>query len=131
MAGTNTSNKNATLFLLGSEPVVRAAIREILERAGYLVSSADNLGTAVDMLAESPVDLLIIHPYIAEITGHAAALYLRTMHPGLAVLMVAGLPDDDRVRRWTGPDRFEIFPQPFTPAQLLEKVSDVLKTVRE
>lgn len=119
-----------TILLLSSEPVVRSAIRETLECAGYLVVSADNLGTAVDRLAEGPVDLLITHPYIAEIPGREAALYLRTKVPGIPVLMVAGLLEDDRFRNWNDIDRLEIFPRPFTAAQLIQKVGTVLKTVQ-
>lgn len=130
MTGTHRS-QNVTILLLGSEPVVRSVIHEILESAGYLVRSADNLGKAVDMLLECPADLLIVHPYVAEIPGHAAAEYLRTMKPGMAVLMVAGLPEDDRLRRWSGPDRIELFPPPFTPAQLVEKVRQVLSTIQK
>jgi DNA-binding NtrC family response regulator len=120
---------HATILLLCSEPVIRVAVGEILERAGYLVLSADNLGTAVKMIADCPVDLLVTYPYIAEISGHEAAKYLRTKIPGLAVLLVAGLPEDDRVQNWADLDQFGLFPPPFTAAQLLEKVREILKTV--
>jgi DNA-binding NtrC family response regulator len=127
--GTNQPERNATILLLGSEPIAQSAVRDSLEDAGYLVQAATNLGTAVTMLTDCPVDLLITHPYIAEIPGHEAAKYLRTKHPGMAVLMVAGLLEDDRIRNSADLERYEIFPQPFTAAQLIEKVRQVLKTV--
>jgi two-component system alkaline phosphatase synthesis response regulator PhoP len=124
--GPNRPERNTLILLLGSEPVARAAIRDVLEDAGYVVLPAGNLGTAVTMLSESPVDLLIVHPYIAEMSGHEAARYLRTKDPGMRVLMVDGLVDDDRIRHWAGLEKFEIFPKPFAPAQLIEKVRAVL-----
>jgi DNA-binding NtrC family response regulator len=130
MTGTKRSGKNETILLLGSEPISQSAIRDALERAGYLVFSANNLGTAVTMLADCPADLLITHPYIAEIPGHEAAKYLRTKKPGMAVLMIAGLLDDDRLRNMADLERLATFPQSFTAAQLIDKVREVLKTVQ-
>ena len=116
-------------MLLGSEPVRQSVIREALEGAGYLVLAANNLGSAVTMLADCPADLLITHPYVAEIPGHEAAKYLRAKNPGMAVLLVAGFLDDDRIRNSAVLERYEIFPPPFTAAQLVEKVREILKTV--
>jgi CheY-like chemotaxis protein len=42
----------STILLLSSDPVVRMAIRETLERAGYVVLAAAALGVAVDRLKE-------------------------------------------------------------------------------
>ena len=119
------------ILLLSSEPLVRSVIKEVLERAGYVVQATGNLGTAVDMLADSKVDLLITHPYIESIPGHEAAKYLQTRNPRMAVLIVAGLPDDDRLQYRANIEGFQIFPPPFTAAQLVDKVKEVLLTAQE
>jgi len=85
---------------------------------------------AVDRLKESTPDLLIIRSYIEGISGYDAAILLRTKCPGLRVLMVGGLMDDDRLRNRMALKEFEVFPKPFTAAALLEKVKDVLHEVR-
>lgn len=128
---TNRSKRNARLLLLGSERIGQTALREVLERAGYMVLAAEDLATAVIMLDECPVDLLITHPYIAEIPGHEAIKYLRTKNPGMPALMLAGILDDDRIRNEADIDRFAIFPAPFTSAQLIEELRKVLKTIRK
>ena len=119
------------ILLLGSEPIVRSAMKEVLERAGYVVLATGGLGTAVDMLADGKIDLLITHPYVENITGHEAAKYLRARNPKMGILVVAGLLDDDRLRHRADIERFEIFPPPFTAAQLIETVEKTLKTARE
>ena len=58
------------ILLLGSEPVVRAVMTEALQQAGYVVMATGSLGTAVDMLANCKFGLLIIPPYIDNISGH-------------------------------------------------------------
>jgi DNA-binding NtrC family response regulator len=120
-----------TILLLGSEPVIRLVMKEALENAGYVVMATGSLGTAVDMLADSKFGLLITHPYIDNISGHDAAKYLRARNPHMGVLVVAGLLDDDRIRYRANLEGFAIFPAPFTAAQLVKTVDEVLKAAQE
>jgi DNA-binding NtrC family response regulator len=106
-------------------------MNEVLERAGYVVEATGDLGTAVDRVATSDIDLLITHPYVEEITGYQAAKYLRQRNPRMGVLVVAGLVDDDRLNIPAGLEGFEIFPKPFAAAQLIQEVELVLKMTRE
>jgi DNA-binding NtrC family response regulator len=128
---TNRPETPATILLLGSEPVLRTVIGEVLDQAGYVVLSKGDLGSAVDALAEIKVDLLITHPYIANISGHKAAQYLLTKNPRMGVLIVGGLLNDDRLTYRAELEQFEIFPKPFAAAELVEKVKEVLQWVRE
>lgn len=116
----------ATILVFQSAPVVRAVIREILEREGYVVRATGDLGIAVDMVRESPPDLLIIDDYVGDIDGHDAAVYLCQKWPSMKVLMVAGLPRDQRIAAWTTDENFLVFPEPFAPAELVAKVKEVL-----
>jgi CheY-like chemotaxis protein len=120
------SPMETTILLLISEPLVRQVIREVLERAGYVVMATGDLGTAVDRMGECAPDLLIISPYVETITGHDAAKYLQGRCPGLLILMVAGLLADDRLQNRAALEKVEIFPKPFTGADLLMKVKQVL-----
>jgi DNA-binding NtrC family response regulator len=115
-----------TILVLISEPLVRLVIQELLERAGYLVMATGDLGTAVDRISECKPDLMIISPYVETITGHQAAKYLQSRCLRMRVLMVAGLLDDDRLQYRAELEKVEIFPQPFTGPQLLERVHKVL-----
>ena len=120
----------ATILLLTSDPIVRSVIQETLEKAGYSVLPAADLGAAIDRLKQATPDLLVIHSYIESISGYDAAVFLRTKCKGLPVLMVGGLIDDDRVQYRMSLEQFEVFPKPFTAAALLDKVEDLLRKVR-
>ncbi|HYA95835.1 MAG TPA: response regulator [Terriglobales bacterium] len=119
-----------SILLLISDAVIRSAVRDALEQGGYLVTAVGDLGTAVDRLMESPPDLLIIRSYIEDIPGYDAATYLRTRQPGLKVLMIGGLIDDDRLVNRMTLEGFEVFPKPYPAAALLEKVKEVLEKAR-
>jgi len=106
-----------------------SVMRETLEREGYLVFPAGELGTAVKWLNDSTPDLLITRTYVSGMPGHEAAKYLRNKCPHMRVLMVGGLLEDDRLKYRMALERFEVFPKPYTSAQLIEKVKEVLGKV--
>jgi len=45
----------------------------------------------------------------------------------MRVLMVAGLPRDQRTEAWTTGEGFMVFPKPFAPAELAALVKEVLE----
>ncbi|HLI86580.1 MAG TPA: response regulator [Bryobacteraceae bacterium] len=126
MTRAHTIHNHATVMVFHSAQVVRTVLREILEREGYLVRATGDLGNAVDMVRESPPDLLLIGVCTGQVNGHDAALYLRGKCPSMRVLMLAGLPTDERVEIWTRGEGFEVFPRPFAPADLLIAVAECL-----
>jgi DNA-binding response OmpR family regulator len=120
----------ATILLLDSEPIMRAALRDALANAGYLVVTASDLGEAFARLAETPPDLLITRSYIDSMPGRVAAEYLRSKQNGLPVLLVAGVLEDDRVDVQTAIQEFHVFPKPFRADELAAKVKEVLELIR-
>jgi DNA-binding NtrC family response regulator len=124
------SASDAVILLLDSDSVSRTVLREALESANYLVIATEDLAAAVDRLHEMRADLLISRPYINSMPGHFAAQYLRSKHPGLPVLIVAGFMDDDRIRDPNEIEEFYTFPKPFSRDELLAKVKDVLQIIR-
>jgi CheY-like chemotaxis protein len=126
MVRGNMIHNDATVMVFHAVPVVRTVIREILEGEGYLVRATGDLGNAVDMARESPPDLLLIGVSAGQVNGHEAAVYLREKCPSMRVLMIAGLPADERVEIWTKGEGFGVFPQPFAPAELAASVREIL-----
>jgi DNA-binding response OmpR family regulator len=120
----------SSILLLVSDPLVRTVLKETLEHAGYTVSATGDLGNAVDRMKEMDFDLLIIRSYVEGLPGHDAAVYLRSKHLKMQVLIVGGLLDDDRLQLRESLAGFEVFPKPYGSAELLEKVRDVLAMPR-
>jgi hypothetical protein len=57
-------------------------------------------------------------------------MYLLTKCPSMRVLMVGGLLDDKRLKYRAELQGFEVFPKPYTAAELLQKVKEVLSKPR-
>jgi DNA-binding NtrC family response regulator len=122
------SRENTLIMLLISDPDMRTVIRDSLGSQGYLVEATGDIGVAVDRLRECTPDLLIIRPYISSMPSHDAVKYLRTKCPGLRVLMVGGLIDDDRLSYKASLQDIHIFPKPFTAEQLFQAVQKALSS---
>jgi DNA-binding response OmpR family regulator len=119
----------ANILLLISDPLMRTILYETLERSGYLVVMAGDVGEAVDRLKELRPDLLIVRPDINSMPGSTAAQYLRTRCPGLPILVVGGFMDDERVHALQAIKDYYIFPKPFGRDELLDAVKEVLRSV--
>jgi DNA-binding NtrC family response regulator len=119
-----------TILLLVSDPLVRAVTQETLQEQGYVVVSSGDLGVAVDWLKDLEPDLLITRIYVERMSGHAAAKYLQTKRPEMRVLIMSGLLDDERLANRESIAGFEIFPRPYSAAEFLEKVREVLSKPR-
>jgi len=121
-------SKCGTILVFHSAPLVRKVLQEILENDGHVVRATGDLGIAVDMVRETPPDLLLIDVYVANINGHDAALYLCQRSPRMRVLMVAGVPADQRIETRTTGAGFLVFPQPYAPADLTARVREILES---
>lgn len=119
-----------TILLLVSDPLVRSVLDETLTQEGYTVRAVGGLGQAVDVLTESVPDLLILRSYVQGMPGHDAAMYLLTKCPSMRVLMVGGLLDDKRLWYRESLQNFDVFPKPYSGAELLQKVGEVLSKPR-
>jgi len=117
---------NTTILLLVSDPIVRSTLKETLEHEGYTVVAAGDVGQAVDRIKECPPDLLITRTYIEGLSGHDAAMYLRTKCLKMKVLILGGLLDDERLHSREALQGFEVFPKPYAPAKLIEEVKHIL-----
>ena len=75
-------------------------------------------------------DLSITRTYVQGLPGHDAAVYLRTKCLTMRVLMLGGLLDDERLQSRESLQGFEVFPKPYTAAELFQKVKDILSKLR-
>jgi signal transduction histidine kinase len=115
-----------TVLLVDDEPMVRAAVRRILVRAGFRVieaSGADEV-RALDPRETLGIQVLVTDVAMPKTGGPALAAELRVQRPSLPVVFMSGHADEPALEasRATG-----VFLQkPFRPDQLLTAVRSVL-----
>ena len=80
----------AKILVIDAEPVVRAAVTNILQHEGHTVYPTASVEVALRILSESSPDLILNHVALPGITGHDAMRLFKEKFPGLPVLMVSG-----------------------------------------
>jgi two-component system cell cycle sensor histidine kinase/response regulator CckA len=118
----------ATILLVEDEEVVRALVRQVLEREGYEVLEAAD-GPAALRLArshEGQIDLLLTDVLMPQMGGHALAQAMSELRPGLRVLFTSGYTDEAIVASGVaGATGF--IGKPFSPEDLVLKVRELLE----
>lgn len=110
---------NGTVLVVDDQDVVRDVIRLTLEGAGYTVLDAASPNDALELLrGRGPIDLLVTDVVMPEMDAFELADRVACEIPGVRVLYTSGYTDAGA----EGP----FIQKPFTPAQLVEKVSTVL-----
>jgi DNA-binding response OmpR family regulator len=82
---------------------------------------------ALPRRATRPPDLVVTDVLMPRMNGRELGDALREKHPGLPVLDMSGDIGENIVLRQLVPDGAPFMRKPFTPAQLLARISAVLK----
>src|SRR3954453_18061275 len=108
-----------TVLVVDDQDVVRDVIRLTLEGAGYTVLDAASPNAALDLVpGQGPTDLLVTDVGMPEMDAFELVDRIALQVPGVRILYTSGYTDAGA----EGP----FIQKPFTPAQLVEKVSAVL-----
>ena len=124
------SPASATVLIAEDEALVRQVIARVLGRAGYTVIEAQDGEQALQMVRRptAAIDLVISDVVMAKLGGLDLAKRLTSERPGLPVLLVSGY---NREEMTDDPSRtISFLRKPFTPGELLEKVSTLLTLSR-
>ena len=120
---SKTSRGTGTILLVEDQPAVRELTRRILEARGYQVLDTGNPLAALDLLADTHVDLLLTDVVMPELSGPDLAKRVRPQHPSMRVVFMSGYADHSALNDTHG---VPLILKPFTPESLAQKVREVL-----
>lgn len=78
------------ILIIDDERDVRDSVKEVLDLAGYLVSTADNAADALEQLARSPADLVITDIIMPKISGVQAIQLILKSFPAVRIIAISG-----------------------------------------
>ncbi len=125
-----TGAGNERILLVEDEDLVRRVARRALEIHGYVVHEAPDGPTAIQRAQEFEIDMVLTDVMMPGMLGPALARELRIDRPDLPVLFMSG-HTDEIVRDGLLDPATPFLPKPFTPAQLAQKVREVLDSAVE
>jgi len=115
------------ILVVDDEHLVRNLTVQVLERAGYDVVSASDAQTALDMLDDATVDLVVSDVVMPGLSGVELLNELRDRRPDLPVLlMTGGSPQPERTSRALELGASGIVYKPFSHADLTDAVHAAL-----
>ncbi len=112
-----------TILIAEDEPAIRKMLSRALRREGYNVLAAGSGEEAISAAAHhsGTIDLLLTDIVMAPMGGADLYAWLKTERSDLAVLFISGYMSREPVEG-------SFLKKPFTPAELVDKVREVLGT---
>ena len=123
-----TAKKSLSILVVDDEPATREAVSELLAEVGYEVWQASNGHDALNVLAQTPVHVLITDISLQGHSGIDLARRARELHPGLNVIFASG--NEAPQPRETGFDCASLR-KPFSAEQLCRLIEQADAPARE
>lgn len=114
------------ILVVDDEPELRDMVEEYLSRQGFSVLTAKDGAAMRKVLAEHPVDLVLLDVTMPGEDGFTLARFLREHHQAGIIMVTAANDVVDRVVGLeTGADDY--ITKPFNPRELLARIKSVLR----
>jgi DNA-binding NtrC family response regulator len=132
------------IAVVDDEAIVCAAVKRILESAGYRVATSTSPAEALESIRHDPPDMVICDLKMPQLDGMTVLERIKAHDPGVAVVMMSGYSSIESAVEAVKKGAEEYLPKPFSPAQLrlvveraferrrlLEENTALRETVRE
>jgi two-component system cell cycle sensor histidine kinase/response regulator CckA len=119
-----------SVLLVDDQEGVRRSTTRILESAGYDVMSAQDAVAALDLYADSHIDILVTDVIMPRMSGRDLADRLRTHRPDLPVVFISGYSAEIISERGNLPPSTVLVVKPFSPKEILNAISDAVFDAR-
>jgi PAS domain S-box-containing protein len=117
-----------TILVVEDEPEILTLCEIVLVRRGYSVLRAGSPGEAISLVEKhaGPIDLLVTDVVMPTMNGRELKEVLERRRPGLEVLYMSGYTADLIEERGILPARVHFLQKPFSPAEFVRIVRDLL-----
>jgi two-component system response regulator (stage 0 sporulation protein F) len=120
-----TPARTKILIVDDAGPVVVLCVN-VLQALGYAVKGANRGETALELMRKEPFDLMVLDYKMPGMTGFEVFQQARTLHPGMAVVLVTGHGTPEIINEATRMGFRAILLKPFTSDELRGTVEKVL-----
>ena len=122
------TTRSAELLLVEDEPLVRGAVRKILEKAGYTLTAVDSAPAAIAEFSarHGRFDLVITDMVMPGMSGAELIRELRERNPDLRAIIMSGYSEELTLRETVLPANAVYLEKPISPNDLTSCVNELL-----
>ena len=114
------------ILVVDDEPVIRVGLTRTLEGNAFVVDTANNGHTAIEMLQQKEYDLIITDLKMPGMSGFEVLGAVKSLQPDVPVIMITGFATVETAVEAMKSGAVDYIVKPFTPDQILEKVNRAL-----
>jgi two-component system response regulator FlrC len=114
------------VLVIDDEPVVREALRRVLEAEGLAVAAAGDASAGLDHEAVRECRLVLCDIMLPDRSGHEVLAALRARRPDLPVVLITGYATPDHAARAQEAGAYDFLAKPFEVEELLDVVRRAL-----
>ncbi|MBE6123610.1 MAG: response regulator transcription factor [Solobacterium sp.] len=119
----------AKLLIVDDEKNIREVVREYAELNGYETDEAEDGMQALDMVARTPYDCIILDIMMPRLDGFSACKQIKKIRPVPVIMLSARQEEYDKLFGFElGVDDYVV--KPFSPKELMARVKVVLDRSR-
>ena len=120
--------KKQSILLVDDDEFAQNFVRAVLQRAGFQVSCAEDVGTALECHEHGQFDVVITDWNLPDGTGGQLLDSLKSRNDTLPVILITGETQENPAQLKDQPHRFEaILHKPFSPRILETTVRESIK----
>lgn len=123
----NPDPHDVRILVVDDQPIIRVALRGILQSVGYRVTEAGTMAEALDWLDREPFHLVLSDIEMPGGTGLDLVKILEPRFPDLSMIMVSGLDDAGLALDCLQHGAVGYVLKPFQPREILLQVSSALR----
>ncbi len=124
-----TMRRRIAVLIVEDDPDTGAALRLLLDDAGFDVRAAQSIATAVEVFRDRPADVLVTDVGLPDGSGLDLLAALKPLHPRLVAIVLSGYGMERDVERSRALGFAEHFAKPVNPVRLITTLDALARTV--
>ena len=121
---------NHSILIIDDEPNLRRSLGLILQRAGYVVTTASNAAEAIHLLKAGAYDLTFLDIKLPDQNGIELLPQIRELYPEMPILILTAHATLDTAIGSVRSGARDYLLKPIDPESILSRVADILKEIK-
>ena len=121
---------NHSILIIDDEPNLRRSLGLILQRAGYLITSASSAAEAIHLLQAGAYDLTFLDIKLPDQNGLQLLPQIRDLYPEMPILILTAHATLDTAIGAVRLGAKDYLLKPIDPENILARVADILKEAK-